>query len=165
MADYYSLLARKVASLEQSTPQTRKAIYDVARRALLNQLRSIKPPIAEEVIAAEEHALDEAVARVEAEMEVKPCRMRPWRSRRRRTPSPPAPSLGRALPGRSDQKPEPLAACGRDPPRGRETEPRRASEALVPLVGGGLPPPCRPPGVCGAALPREAGGPRQIQPE
>ncbi|MFY9656756.1 MAG: hypothetical protein WAK01_09245 [Methylocystis sp.] len=70
MADYYSLLARKVASLEQSTPQTRKAIYDVARRALLNQLRNIKPPIAAEVIAAEEHALDEAVARVEAESAV-----------------------------------------------------------------------------------------------
>ena len=65
MADYYSLLARKVASLEQSTPQTRKAVYDLARRALLNQLRAIKPPVAEEVIAAEEHALDEAVAHPE----------------------------------------------------------------------------------------------------
>ena len=71
MADYYSLLARKVASLEQSTPQTRKAVYDLARRALLNQLRAIKPPVAEAVLAAEEHALDEAVARLEAECEVK----------------------------------------------------------------------------------------------
>lgn len=71
MADYYSLLARKVASLEQSTPQTRKAVYDLARRALLNQLRAIKPPIADEVIAGEERALDAAVARLEAECAVK----------------------------------------------------------------------------------------------
>ncbi|ARN82615.1 hypothetical protein [Methylocystis bryophila] len=71
MADYYSLLARKVASLEQSTPQARKAVYDLARRALLNQLRAIKPPIADEVIAGEERALDAAVARLEAECAVK----------------------------------------------------------------------------------------------
>jgi hypothetical protein len=116
MADYYSLLARKVASLEQSTPQTRKAIYDLARRALLNQLRAIKPPIAAEVIAAEEHALDEAVARLEAEYAVKglpdAAPENPTQEAAARPPEPlaaPSPQIGR------DQKPEPLAPMRQRP--------------------------------------------------
>ena len=114
MADYYSLLARKVASLEQSTPQTRKAIYDVARRALLNQLRSIKPPIAEEVIAAEEQALDQAVARVEAETEVQTLPDAPLEKPAPETPAPPTPKAS-AEPAPREQKPEPLVAVRQRP--------------------------------------------------
>ena len=111
MADYYSLLARKVASLEQSTPQTRKAVYDLARRALLNQLRAIKPPVAEEVIAAEEHALDEAVARLEAEWEVKGLSDAPPEKPAQETdPAQPAPSPEPSPEVGSDQKREPLAS-------------------------------------------------------
>jgi hypothetical protein len=110
MADYYSLLARKVASLEQSTPQTRKAVYDLARRALLNQLRAIKPPIAEEVLAAEEHALDEAVARLEAECEVKGLPdARPETPPQETPPPQPAPPVEPSPEVGSDQKREPLA--------------------------------------------------------
>ncbi len=117
MADYYSLLARKVASLEQSTPQSRKAIYDVARKALLNQLRSIKPPIAEEVIAAEEHALDEAVARVEAEAEVQALPKASPEKPDPESPAPPAPEAS-AEPAPSSKlgpKPEPLVAVRQRP--------------------------------------------------
>ncbi|HYA80553.1 MAG TPA: hypothetical protein VED87_06465, partial [Methylocystis sp.] len=67
MADYYSLLARKIGALPQSTPQNRQAVYELARRALLNQLRSIQPPVAEQVIQNEGRALDEAIARLESE--------------------------------------------------------------------------------------------------
>jgi len=107
MADYYSLLARKVASLEQSTPQTRKAVYDLARRALLNQLRAIKPPVAEAVLAAEEHALDEAVARVEAECEVKGLPAAPPEKPAQAPPPPPPkpePSAEAAPEVESDKK-------------------------------------------------------------
>jgi hypothetical protein len=70
MADYYSLLARAVANLPKtSPPSTRRAIYDRARKALTNQLRSLKPQLPESDIAREERALDEAVARLEAEFE------------------------------------------------------------------------------------------------
>jgi len=114
MADYYSLLARKVASLEPSTPQTRKAVYDLARRALLNQLRSIKPPVAEEIIAAEEHALDEAVARVEAE-----CAVKGLPDSLPGTPTPeapaPEPSTDPSSQVGRDQKPEPLAPLRQRP--------------------------------------------------
>ena len=111
MADYYSLLARKVASLEQSTPQSRKAIYDVARKALLNQLRSIKPPIAEEVIAAEEHALDEAVARVEAESAVQGL------------PDAPPDKPGSEPPAPASAPPEPEASAAPSPSAGSEPKP------------------------------------------
>jgi hypothetical protein len=67
MADYYSLLARKIGSLPQSTPQGRQAVYELARKALFNQLRAIQPPVAEQVIQNEGRALDEAIARLEIE--------------------------------------------------------------------------------------------------
>jgi len=70
MADYYSLLARAVANLPKSSPpSTRRAIYERARKALTNQLRSLKPQLPESDIAREERALDDAVARLEAEFE------------------------------------------------------------------------------------------------
>ncbi|QGM47113.1 hypothetical protein [Methylocystis heyeri] len=67
MADYYSLLARKIGPLRQSTPEGRHAIYELARKALFNQLRAIQPPVAEQVIQNEGRALDEAIARLEIE--------------------------------------------------------------------------------------------------
>jgi len=70
MADYYSLLARAIAALPQSTPEARHSVYERARKALFNQLRSIQPPVAEADIDAEGRALDEAIARLEAEAAV-----------------------------------------------------------------------------------------------
>ncbi len=71
MADYHSLIARAVAALPQSTPDARQAVYERARKALYNQLRGIQPPVAEDDIAAEGRALDEAIARVETESAAK----------------------------------------------------------------------------------------------
>ncbi len=67
MADYQSLLTRAVANLPPtSTAASRQAIYDRARRALVTQLRSLRPPLPESDIAREETALDKAIAAVEA---------------------------------------------------------------------------------------------------
>lgn len=68
MADYYPLLAKAVAGLPDSTEETRRAIYERARKALLGQLRKIEPPIAEGDIARENSALDESIARLESEI-------------------------------------------------------------------------------------------------
>jgi hypothetical protein len=68
MADYYSLLARAVGALPQSGPEARYVVYERARKALFNQLRSIQPAVAEADIAAEGRALDEAIARIELEL-------------------------------------------------------------------------------------------------
>jgi hypothetical protein len=95
MADYYSLLARAVAALPQSTPEARRSVYDRARKALVNQLRSIQPPVAEADIDAEGRALDEAVARLEAEAAAKSA------------PKPPPPPPFSPLPMRPAVAPPP----------------------------------------------------------
>ncbi len=67
MADYHSLLMRAVANLPSAgTPATRQAIYGRARKALLEQLRSLRPPLPESDIGREERALDAAIAQIEA---------------------------------------------------------------------------------------------------
>jgi hypothetical protein len=67
MADYQSLLTRAVANLPSgSSAATRQAIYDRARKALLTQLRTLRPPLPESDITREENALNQAIAQVEA---------------------------------------------------------------------------------------------------
>ena len=68
MAYYYPLLAKAVAGLAQSTPESRRAIYERARRALLGQLRSMDPPVPEPDIDRESRALDDAIAQLEKEL-------------------------------------------------------------------------------------------------
>ena len=68
MADYYPLLARAISSLPNSTRDSRDAIYQRARNALIGQLRSVEPPISEADINVERDALDLAVRRLEDEI-------------------------------------------------------------------------------------------------
>ena len=63
MADFYDLLARAVAQLPKSTPETRKKIYDRARKALSERLSG--QPLTRENIDRELRSLDDAIARVE----------------------------------------------------------------------------------------------------
>ncbi|WOJ89086.1 hypothetical protein RZS28_14930 [Methylocapsa polymorpha] len=72
MADYYPLLAKAVAGLSNSTPETRRAIYERARTALIGQLRRMDPPVPEADLDREAEALEAAVARLEAELEPAP---------------------------------------------------------------------------------------------
>jgi hypothetical protein len=66
MADYHSLLMRAVANLPNAgTSATRGAIYERARKALVEQLRSLRPPLPESDITREETALDAAIAEIE----------------------------------------------------------------------------------------------------
>ena len=87
MADYHSLLMRAVANLPNAgTPATRGAIYERARKALLEQLRSLRPPLPESDITREEKALDAAIAEIEERYGLKrrlrpslhPLRRRRW---------------------------------------------------------------------------------------
>jgi hypothetical protein len=67
MADYHPLIARAVQGLPDPAPEMRAAVYDRARTALFAQLRSLDPPLSEEEFEAERHALESAIAAVEAE--------------------------------------------------------------------------------------------------
>ena len=68
MADYYPLIARAIAGLDPSAPgESRRALYERARTALIAQLRSVQPPLSESEITRERLSLEEAVRKVEFE--------------------------------------------------------------------------------------------------
>jgi hypothetical protein len=68
MADYYPLISKAVADLDPDAPrESRRTLYERARVALLDQLRTVDPPFSEAQIAREQLALEEAVLRVEGE--------------------------------------------------------------------------------------------------
>jgi len=70
MADYYSLIARAVSRLPNKTDETRRAIYERARTALQERLRTLDPPISEAELANEEAALEAAIRRVEQDVAI-----------------------------------------------------------------------------------------------
>ena len=67
MADYYPLIARAVAGLERNTGENRRALYERARSALVNQLRSVEPALNESDITRERLALEESIRKIESE--------------------------------------------------------------------------------------------------
>jgi hypothetical protein len=68
MADYYPLIARAIAGLDPNAPgESRRALYERARAALITQLRSVEPPLSESEITRERLSLEEAVRKVESE--------------------------------------------------------------------------------------------------
>ena len=68
MADYYQLITKAVAGLDPDAPsESRRALYERARAALLAEMRTIIPPFTEAEIMHERLALEEAVRRVEGE--------------------------------------------------------------------------------------------------
>src|SRR3954469_9887934 len=67
MADYYPLISRAVAGLENNTGDARRVVYDRARNALVAQLRAIQPPLEEGDITRERLELEEAIRKGESE--------------------------------------------------------------------------------------------------
>lgn len=66
MANYYEVLRSAVESVPEL--DGRLAIYNRARRALTDRMRSVTPPIPDAVIEGEQTALEQAINRIEAEM-------------------------------------------------------------------------------------------------
>lgn len=67
MADYYSVLRRAVEALDSNTAGSRQNVYDRSRRAVLDQLRAIEPPLDEAAIRHEIAGLEAAINRIESE--------------------------------------------------------------------------------------------------
>src|SRR5664280_2936174 len=67
MADYHPLISRAVSGLDKNTGENRRALYERARSALVNQLRSVEPALDESDITRERLALEEAIRKVETE--------------------------------------------------------------------------------------------------
>src|SRR6185503_9362524 len=165
MADYYPLIARAIAGLDPNAPgESRRALYERARTALIAQLRSVQPPLSESEITRERLSLEEAVRKVESEAAQRareasrpgaPPRPRPpgqppsrdarpplgqEEQRQQRNVRPDAPPPGGPRP-QPPQIPMQDAVLPPPPPRGNGS-PRRGPE-------NGLPPPPPPPGMRG----------------
>jgi hypothetical protein len=61
MPAYYDVIAKAVAALDGHTVATRRALYDRARSALIAQLRTIDPPLADKDVEHQRLDLDEAI--------------------------------------------------------------------------------------------------------
>jgi hypothetical protein len=68
MADYYSVIARAVSRLPSKTDEARHAIYERARTAVQESLRTHDPPLSPVESATEQFALEGAISRVETEL-------------------------------------------------------------------------------------------------
>ncbi|KAF2990921.1 hypothetical protein OGR47_12570 [Methylocystis sp. MJC1] len=156
MADYYSLISRAIAALPQQTADARQAVYERARKALFNQLRSIQPSVAEADISAEGRALEEAIARLEQEIAAKsaaqpPAKPSPAKTTQPSAAAPAKPEAPKQQPAAERQQaPEPTKppAPPEPPPAERsveeawrdtlaasetETPPREAQRPAAPL--------------------------------
>jgi len=70
MADYYSIIAGAVSRLPNKTDEARLAIYERARAALLESLRTLDPPISDAELANAQFALEAAIRRVEQDVAI-----------------------------------------------------------------------------------------------
>ncbi|TFW56474.1 hypothetical protein CT676_34720 [Bradyrhizobium sp. MOS001] len=108
MADYYPLIARAISALDPNAPgESRRALYERARTALIAQLRSVQPPLSESEITRERLSLEEAVRKVESEA-----------AQRAREASRPGPGGGARSSGSGDafRRASTRAAEGNPPP-------------------------------------------------
>src|SRR5438876_2606061 len=65
MVNYVPLIARAVATLSPNTSEQRHALYDRARKTLVDKLRTTDPTLSHTDLKAERAALEAAILRVE----------------------------------------------------------------------------------------------------
>ena len=125
MADYYPLIARAISGLDPNAPgESRRALYERARAALIQQLRSVDPPLSESEITRERLALEEAVRKVESE-----AAQRAREARGGGAPASARDSFRRANPRPAEPGPAPASAAR---PRPSAPPPARGPEGERP---------------------------------
>lgn len=67
MADYHAVLKRAIEALPESSGSARRAVYQRARAAIVNQLKNYDPPLSPSEITTEQLRLEEAIRKVEAD--------------------------------------------------------------------------------------------------
>jgi hypothetical protein len=135
MRDYQPLLTRALAGLENNTRETRQAVYDRARQALLKQLRGVEPPLAEAEITRERLALEDAIKRIDrnyAQKEAVASAPAPEAAvagaRAPIQPRPPRPLSDRPVPPLPPNRVPPEARPGRDVPPAVDLDTPEAAE-------------------------------------
>ena len=133
MAEYYPLLAKAVGSLPNSTPDSRRVVYERARKALIGQLRTLHPPVPDEDIERESVELDRAIERIESELAAAPPGTAPAGGPSS-VPPPPRSPIGLPGPGGA-----PSGSLG--PPAKKPPIPALRPKMLPPKPPGPLAPP------------------------
>jgi len=67
IVDYYAVLSRAIATLEDNTAEVRQKVYERAWQLLAERLAQASPPPADADMRAEQSAFDDAVRRIEGE--------------------------------------------------------------------------------------------------
>ena len=137
MADYYPLIARAIAGLDTNAPgESRRALYERARAALIAQLRSVQPPLSESEITRERLSLEEAVRKVEAEAAQRAREAQRASSGAAR----PGDALRRAGARNPDGPAAPVAQPGPGPDQAPSPAPRPRPAAVPPMSRDDRPP-------------------------
>jgi hypothetical protein len=66
-ADYYAILKNAIGALPETSGEARRAVYEKARRAVVDQLKAFDPPLSATEITQERLRLEDCIRRVEAE--------------------------------------------------------------------------------------------------
>jgi lipoprotein-anchoring transpeptidase ErfK/SrfK len=141
MDGHYDILRRAVDRMRE--PDRRLAVYDHARRVLVQQMRSAEPPIPDVVIQAEQETLEAAIRRVEAEMDGRALH-RPA-APRSTAPRPAADMEGRVDPRPAAERPAVQRPAAQRPAAQRPAVPRPAvPRPAVPRPAGPLDVPAGP---------------------
>ena len=110
MADYYPLIARAIAGLDPSAPgESRRALYERARAALIAQLRSVQPPLSQ--IRNHPRAAVAGRGRAQGRIRGRPARPRGLAARRRRPRAAAMPSAA-PMPRAAGRRGRPAAPPG-----------------------------------------------------
>ncbi len=108
MVDYFPVLDRAVAALDPNTREARRALYDRARRAMLDGLRRSESTLSDADLKAQTQALEAAIHRVEAA------------ALQATGQTPPAPVYNRPAAAPPNHEPPPAAAVEDESPLPRE---------------------------------------------
>jgi hypothetical protein len=77
MADFVAVLKKTINGLGETTPETRKKVYDKARATIAAKLAQIDPPPSATAVERQKKALEDAIGVIEAEYAPKPARPEP----------------------------------------------------------------------------------------
>ncbi len=128
MADYHAVLRKAISGLETNSGEARRAIYEKARNALVNQLKAIDPPLSPSEITKQRLGLEEAIRKIEAEAASAALAGRKVTAEQQggaaETPAEPVPEVA----------PEPKIDAGEAPAAAEEAEPAPAIADEVPIV-------------------------------
>ena len=134
MADYHAILKRAISALPSPTGEARRAVYEKARTALVNQLKSFDPPLSASEITQQRLQLEDAIRKVESEA-AKGLLRQPHIS-----PPPPAPPRSPAPAPAADPVASAAPAPARAPAPAAPTSVAPAPVAAAPVA----PPPGSP---------------------